>query len=104
MRCISEAKWPMNTFTGPLGFYKGVGPNVFGQAPAGAVKFAAFEGLSIWADRKLFETKKLGTNLKPLVDLGCAAIAFCVCSVVLVPGEVWRAGDGEKKRAAGETS
>uniref|UniRef100_A0A7S3ABY8 Mitochondrial carrier protein n=1 Tax=Rhodosorus marinus TaxID=101924 RepID=A0A7S3ABY8_9RHOD len=74
--------------SGPLGFYKGVGPNVFGQAPAGAVKFAAFEGLSIWADRKLFETKKLGTNLKPLVDLGCAAIAFCVCSVVLVPGEV----------------
>lgn len=65
---------------GVRGLYRGVGASVGGQVPAGAIKFAAFEGLSQWVRGRGVEG--------PAVDFGCAALAFVVCSIVLVPGEV----------------
>lgn len=67
---------------GVAALYGGAGASTASQVPAGSIKLAAFEGVSQWARRK-------APNAHPsAIELASAAIAFVVCSVVLVPGEV----------------
>lgn len=65
--------------------YKGLSGSLSGQVPAGAVKFAAFEGLTQFAT-SLSPKRKTG----PAADFACAALAFVCCSVVLVPFELMK--------------
>lgn len=64
-------------------FYKGLFPNLTSQVPSGAIKFAAYESF-IQLSSKLFPDLRGSA----LVDYTCAALAFVVCSVTLVPGEL----------------
>lgn len=63
--------------------YRGLAPNLIGQVPAGAVKFAAYESLT-----QLARTFAPRFGNSSASDYVCAALAFTVCSVVLVPGEL----------------
>lgn len=63
--------------------YRGLTPNLIGQVPAGAVKFAAYESLTQMA--RSF-SPRFGQSAA--CEYVCAALAFTVCSVVLVPGEL----------------
>ncbi|CAN8075499.1 unnamed protein product [Agarophyton chilense] len=65
--------------------YKGLGISLGGQVPAGAIKFAAFETLTQF----FANSSASGTN-GPVVDFSCGALAFIVCSVVLVPAELMK--------------
>jgi len=62
--------------------YSGLGPYVSSDACAGALKFASYEILKKWVKDKVPE-EQYGTAL-----FGCAAAAFMVSSVALVPGEL----------------
>lgn len=62
--------------------YSGLGPYVTSDACAGALKFASYEVLKKWVKDKVPE-EHYGTAL-----FGCAAAAFMVSSVALVPGEL----------------
>jgi len=62
--------------------YSGLGPYVTSDACAGALKFASYEVLKKWVKDKVPE-EQYGTAL-----FGCAAAAFMVSSVALVPGEL----------------
>jgi solute carrier family 25 (mitochondrial S-adenosylmethionine transporter), member 26 len=68
--------------SGLMGLYRGVGASCGSQVPAGSVKLAAFEGVTQWLRRERPEWGAVS------VELVSAAMAFVVCSVVLVPGEV----------------
>ncbi|GAB0493418.1 hypothetical protein MMPV_004700 [Pyropia vietnamensis] len=68
--------------SGVGGLYRGVGASVAGQGPAGAVKFAVYEGLTQAVG------PRVPTDAKVLADFACAAAAFVACSVVLLPAEV----------------
>jgi len=67
---------------GVRGLYRGVGVSVAGQGPAGAVKFAVYEGLTQAVG------PRVPADAKVLADFACAAAAFVACSVVLLPAEV----------------
>lgn len=67
---------------GPGALYSGLGPYVTSDACAGALKFASYEILKKWVKDKVPE-EQYGTAL-----FGCAAAAFIVSSVALVPGEL----------------
>jgi len=62
--------------------YSGLGPYVTSDACAGALKFASYEVLKKWVKDKVPE-EKYGSAL-----FGCAAVAFMISSVALVPGEL----------------
>lgn len=64
-------------------FYKGLLPNLASQVPSGAIKFAAYESFTQLSS-KLFPDMRGSA----LVDYTCAALAFVVCSITLVPGEL----------------
>jgi len=64
------------------GLYRGVGVSVAGQGPAGAVKFAVYEGLTQAVG------PRVPADAKVVADFACAAAAFVACSVVLLPAEV----------------
>lgn len=68
--------------SGVGGLYRGVGTSVAGQGPAGAVKFAVYEGLTQAVG------PRVPADAKVLADFACAAAAFVACSVVLLPAEV----------------
>lgn len=68
--------------SGVIGFFNGVGPNVGAQVPAGAIKFAAFEMLT------QFLRPRVSPKLRNVIEFSCAALAFVICSVVAVPGEL----------------
>jgi solute carrier family 25 S-adenosylmethionine transporter 26 len=68
---------------GPGGFYAGLGANLSGQVPAGAIKFATYELLKQHAVQKRLPAAAQGWG-----EVASAALAFLACSVVLVPGEV----------------
>ncbi|KAA8495615.1 putative S-adenosylmethionine carrier 2, chloroplastic [Porphyridium purpureum] len=70
--------------SGVAGLFFGVGPNVSAQMPAGAIKFAAFETLT------QFFRPRFAESARNVVEFSCAALAFVVCSVVVVPGEVMK--------------
>jgi len=63
-------------------FYSGLGPYVSSDSIAGALKFSSYEILKKWVKDKVPE-EQYGAAL-----FGCAAIAFMVSSVALVPGEL----------------
>lgn len=68
--------------SGPVGFYSGLGTYVTADGGAGALKFAAYEGL------KQFVADRMPAKYHGSATFGCAAIAYLVSSVVLVPGEL----------------
>lgn len=64
------------------GLYQGVVPYLLGDGLSGAVKFAAFEASKKWVEERIPE------KYHGVAQFVCAAGAFVVCSVILVPGEV----------------
>lgn len=64
-------------------FYKGLTPNLVSQVPSGAIKFAAYESLTQLTAKFFPDLRGSAVN-----DYVCAALAFVVCSVTLVPGEL----------------
>ena len=64
------------------GLYQGVVPYVLGDGLSGAVKFVTFEISKKWVEDRVPE------KYHGIAQFVCAAGAFLVCSVVLVPGEV----------------
>eukprot|EP00587_Corethron_hystrix_P000283 CAMPEP_0113298122 /NCGR_PEP_ID=MMETSP0010_2-20120614/697_1 /TAXON_ID=216773 ORGANISM="Corethron hystrix, Strain 308" /NCGR_SAMPLE_ID=MMETSP0010_2 /ASSEMBLY_ACC=CAM_ASM_000155 /LENGTH=373 /DNA_ID=CAMNT_0000151121 /DNA_START=155 /DNA_END=1276 /DNA_ORIENTATION=+ /assembly_acc=CAM_ASM_000155 len=68
--------------SGAGGFYSGLGTYVTSDGAAGSIKFATYEALKNWLDRKIPE------NYHNVAVFGCAAAAFVASSVVLVPGEL----------------
>ncbi|KAK4531891.1 hypothetical protein CCYA_CCYA09G2748 [Cyanidiococcus yangmingshanensis] len=68
---------------GPMGLYTGLGANLSGQVPAGAIKFATYEKL-----KRHVVQQRLPDAAQGWGEVGSAALAFLACSLVLVPGEV----------------
>jgi len=67
---------------GIKGFYQGAVLFTVCDSLSGAVKFGVYESMKAYAER-IFPIK-----YKNFVPYFCAAVAFMVCSVLLLPGEV----------------
>jgi len=82
MSMVSAGKKIMKDGGGFGALYTGLGPYVTSDAVAGGLKFASYEFLKKWVKDKVPE-ENYGAAL-----FGCAAAAFMVSSIALVPGEL----------------